>query len=114
MTFMSFGIDAHAAHLATHETFHTLNHSVQKQHDNAAASEATSPVEASAADSCNECHCGHGHAVGMLASQRAGVAKNTLMNAPSFRTTWIIAPTISNIERPNWNVTTPAVVNLLS
>ena len=114
MTFMGFSIDAHAAHLATHETFHALNHSVQKQHNNVAAPEATSPLEASAADSCNECHCGHGHTVGLIKSHPTNVSKDAVANAPSFRTTWLTSPSSNDIERPNWPVTTPVVVNLLS
>jgi hypothetical protein len=118
LALMSGGANAHAAKEAAHEASHTHDHPSQKMQSQSAAldisADAVTAADVSHTDTCNQSHCGHGHATGMLT--RHNRYANTDVNAvvPTSRESWASSSVTSNIERPKWIFTTPAVVSLLS
>jgi hypothetical protein len=110
LTLMSASAFAHALH--THDQPAQVSQS-QMQAPSLAA-DAASEADTSHVDSCNHAHCGHGHAVGMLAAQSTTLRTDTRTAAPSSRASWASSLIANDIERPKWYVTTLAVVSLLS
>lgn len=114
LALVSVGANAHASIGAAHATWHTHAHTTQKTQHHAAAVPQALSTDTSHADTCNHSHCGHGHAAGMLGHQGTSVETDATAALPVSHANWASGPISSNIERPKWSVTTPAVVSLLS
>ncbi len=117
LTLLSVCASAHATTEALHKALSTHEQSDQDSHQFAAAADANiqamPAADAGHSDSCNPNHCGHGHTAGVATGQRASFKTAAEATLPKSPENWVSSPVISNIERPKWPVTTPAVVNLL-
>jgi hypothetical protein len=65
-------------------------------------------------NTCSQSHCGHGHSTGLLMLPSAWMKMDATADGPLSSRCWASAAITDNIERPKWQVTTPAVVSLLS
>jgi hypothetical protein len=110
LTLMSGGAYAHALH--AHDQPAPVSQS-QMQTPSLVLNSAPE-AHISQVDSCNHTHCGHGHAVGMLTAQNTNPKTDAKTAPPSSRASWVSSLIASNIERPKWLLTTPAVVSLLN
>ena len=117
LTLLSLCASAHATTEALHKALYTHEQSDQDSHQLAAAGDATisavPATDAGHADSCNPNHCGHGHTAGVATGHGNRFKADAQSALPKSRESWVGSPVTSNIERPKWPVTTPAVVNLL-
>lgn len=115
LALLSGGAHAHAAADAAHALDHAALHAAV-QDDGASTSpqapQATATHGSEVHETCSLSHCGHGHATGMLPSLSmrlsdapAGAPLPTLQ-------AWAGREQPNTIERPQWSLTTPAVVNL--
>lgn len=114
LVLMSGGSHAHATSDAAHGTGHAHDHSAHLTQNQAAAIDAVTAADAAPAEACNQSHCGHSHTTGVLTQHATSIKTDGLSCAPKFRDSWASSLITSNIERPKWSVTTPAVVNRLS
>jgi hypothetical protein len=119
LVLMSGGSHAHASGDAAHGTGYAHDHSAHKTQNHAAVIDSltaadVAPADAAPADPCNQSHCGHGHttAVPTQHSTHGRTAAGSV--TPQSVASWATGYITSNIERPKWPVTTPAVVNRLS
>jgi hypothetical protein len=114
LVLVSGGSYAHATGEAAHETDYAHDHSAHKTQNQAAAVDSLTASDAAPADACNQSHCGHGHTT-VVPTQHSAHGKTAAVSlTPQFVTSWATSHITSNIERPKWPVTTPAVVNHLS
>jgi hypothetical protein len=118
LALMSAGANAYATTDPEHVAPHTHSHAFQDTHDHTpppdVAIQAPTAQDASHADTCSQSHCGHGHPTGLLAHYGTSVKTDLLTAAPISHPSWASSAITSNIERPKWPFTTPAVVSLLS
>ena len=114
LTLMSVGANAHVTSDAAHEVLYTQDQAVHETQNHTTIFDAVTTADSSHADICNQSHCGHGHTAGMLTRHGTCVKTDTVTTVPTSRASWASSTITSNIERPKWPVTTPAVVNLLS
>ena len=127
LAFVSGGAGAHAindvAHTAAQATGHEAANvqpaagpatHTQSAQDGTRNHATVATADTSPADACSQTHCGHGHATGILETQRTFALVDAAASSPAThrRDTGNIIAT--SIERPNWRFTTPAVVSLLS
>lgn len=115
---MSGGANAYVTSDAEHIAPHSHSQVSQDTHDNTPppdlAIQVPTAQDANHADTCSQSHCGHSHAAGLLAPHGTSVKTDLLTAAPTSQPSWASNAITSNIERPKWPFTTPAVVSLLS
>ena len=122
---MSGGANAHGtadtvAVVAAHHHSHSQNdhHAFQNASNDAnhpASAASTGEVVASShTDICSHTHCGHSHAAGVVAAQSTSMTAGATAFVPRLGVSWASSAITDNIERPKWQITTPAVVSLLS
>jgi hypothetical protein len=63
-------------------------------------------------ENCSYSHCGYGHAAGMLPTLQTSLPAASRDMALTRHVRWSSSRFATNIERPKWAHTTPAVVNL--
>ena len=116
LTVMSGGASASAIGKVDQSTAYTHDHAAPEVHSNSnsAAPDPFAAADCGHSDACNHSHCGHHHAAGLLTRHGSAIKENIPSNAPTSTTSWASSGITSNIERPKWILTTPAVVNLLS
>jgi hypothetical protein len=118
LALMSGGANAYVTSDAEHVAPHSHSQASQDTYDHTpppdVAIQAPTAQDASHADTCSQSHCGHGHATGLLAPHGTSVKTDLLTAAPAYQPSWASNAITSNIERPKWPFTTPAVVSLLS
>lgn len=121
MTLLAGG--AHALADARHETSHLAVTAavVLTEHAHASPSAAAhaapgAELEASQgqahSENCSHSHCGHSHATGILPTLQTALPDARRDMALSRQALWSSGKFATNIERPKWSPTTPAVVNL--
>ena len=123
LTFGSLSASAHAvsdvAHMAGHTAvdnptaFGAPTQTLPAQ-DGIPDSATAETQSASPTETCNQTHCGHGHAIAILEACDAFAYASVATGLPATRqsdTSYTIA---TAIERPNWLATTSVVVSLSS
>lgn len=122
MTLLAGG--AHALADARHEASHVpvtavvmpTEHASTDRHAAANEAQAATDLEVSQdkaqSETCSHSHCGHGHATGMLPALQTSLPAAGRDMALSRHARWSSSIFTTNIERPKWSLTTPAVVNL--
>ena len=63
-------------------------------------------------ENCSQSHCGHVHAIDMLPTLQTSLPAASRDVALIRHVRWSSSRFATNIERPKWSRTTPAVVNL--
>jgi hypothetical protein len=112
LALMSGAVAAHATYEAAHDLGHAVAHAHVGEIGDAGSDQA-SHADADHPDTCNQSHCGHGHNTGLFTTFKACPKAQAASNAPLARNIWASSTIHNNIERPKWQVTTPAVVSLL-
>ena len=112
LALVSGGASAHRASDAAHEAAHAAH--TQTFSSPTPASADSDHMQADHANACNQSQCGNGHCAGLLMPLGAPQKVAAAASVPLSRGCWASAAIVNNIERPNWPVTTPAVVSLLS
>lgn len=112
LALMSVGAAAHAVPKASQAT--GIGHQHESSINQAQATNAGDVVTANAshADTCDQTHCGHGHVSGILTPYGARFDACTSTALPASRASWATSLIATDIERPKWLFTTPAVVSL--
>ena len=125
LTCVFVGVDAHAMSETAHEAAHETTHEAEHSHDATTAGHhhmaaSSSDANASADDTTDHCdqrycdqrHCGHCHAVCTVIKEdgRVGnVGSTKVFNTLLGHRGTVLS---SDIERPKWSSSTPAVVSL--
>ena len=97
----------HAHHTSVDVSFEA---SIEVGADRANADRASADID----KTCSQSHCGHGHSTGLLMLPGTCIKMDVVADAPLANSSWASAAITNNIERPKWQITTPAVVSLLS
>lgn len=108
LALLSGGAHAHAAADAAQELGHIAAHAVEGQ----GVEHAAVTHDHGHSETCGLNHCGHGHATGMLPNANLHLSDVPAIAALPTPQAWASHEQANSIERPKWQFTTPAVVNL--
>lgn len=111
LALVSSGVHALTLNDAAHEAAHSQCQGEQVSLNQTAELDTVTKSEDTHSDTCIHVNCGHASA--LLAPLGASTSAEALTAVPVFHRRWFSNALSSNIERPKWVLTTPAVVSRL-